>query len=160
MKDEKLKKLEKELRYLVIDERKKELDAYSNIIEGNVKVEDLAKEIYLKRGIDYNAIKKDGLFNNLGATVSEFGSLFKNKTGDTKKKMIFEIIYMVVLVVLLKVPFDLVRDVGYDYIELLTTNDLLYTLWNLAFLLLYTIVLICTLIYLIRNFNKKYRDMK
>ena len=72
--------------------------------------------------------------------------------------MYLEIVYIVLLLILMKIPFDLVRDIGYEYIELLTTNSLFYTLWNFAFLLLYTITLICSVIVLIRNFNKKYKD--
>lgn len=159
MKEEKLKKLEHELRFLQTDERKKELASYEAGIEGNVKVKDLAREIYQKRGIDYSKLK-GGIFDNVGDTVTEFGTLFKNKTGDTKRKMIIDIIYIVILSVLIKVPFDLVRDIGYEYIELLSSNGTVFTLWRLAFLLLYTIVLLCTIIILIRSFNKKYRNAK
>ena len=34
--------------------------------------------------------------------------------------MVVEIIYIVVILLLLKIPFDLVRDIGYDYLELLS----------------------------------------
>ena len=72
--------------------------------------------------------------------------------------MIRDILIMVLLLVLLKIPFDFVRDLGFDYISVLTTNNTLYTIWNLVFLVLYTIVFICTLIVLMRNFNTKYRS--
>ena len=56
----------------------------------------------------------------------------------------------------MKIPFDLIRDIGYEYIELISNNSILITTWNLVFLLLYTITIICVAIVLIRNFNKKY----
>ena len=72
--------------------------------------------------------------------------------------MIVEIIYMVILLILIKVPFDLVSDIGLDYIEIFSTNNVLRVLWQLAFMLLYTVTLVCTLLVLLRNFNKKYRN--
>lgn len=156
MKNEKLEKLEKELRFLIEVERKKELAVYEKSLADNVKVEDIAREIYQKRGIDYSKLH-NGIFDNLESNITEFGSLFKNKDSSIRKKMIIDIIYIVIIVVFMKVPFDLIRDIGYDYIELLSTNNTIFILWRLAFLLLYTIVLICTLIIFIRNFNKKYR---
>ena len=74
--------------------------------------------------------------------------------------MIIDIVYFVILLLLIKIPFDLVRDIGYEYLEMLSTNNTLYTLWNLAFLLIYTITLICTAIVLIKNFNSKYVNNK
>lgn len=156
MKEEKLKKLEKELRFLLVEERKKELDTYSASIQDNTNVKDIAKEIYTKRGIDYQKINKEDIMD----TLVEFGSIFKNKDSNTKKKMIVDIIYMVLIVILIKVPFDLIRDVGYDYIDVLTPNSILYVLWRLLFLVLYTIVMVSTLILLIRNFNKKYKAIE
>ena len=152
MKEEKLKKLEKELRFLLAEERKKELDTYSASIQDNTNVKDIAKEIYTKRGIDYQKINKEDIMD----TLVEFGSIFKNKDSNTKKKMIVDIIYMVLIVILIKVPFDLIRDVGYDYIDVLTPNSI----WRLLFLVLYTIVMVSTLILLIRNFNKKYKAIE
>ena len=70
--------------------------------------------------------------------------------------MVIDIVYLVLLIILLKIPFDLVRDIGYEYIEMLSTNNLFYTLWNLAFLLIYTITIICAFVVLVRNFNNKY----
>ncbi len=155
MKEDKLKKLAEELKYLKEEERQKELESCN--IESNLNVKELAKEIYDKRGIDYSKLNT-GLFNNIGDSINEFATIFKNS--DAKGKMVLDILYMVILVVFIKVPFDLVRDVGYDYIELLSTNNVYYKLWNLLFLIIYTIVLICTLIVLIKNFIKKYRDSK
>ena len=84
-------------------------------------------------------------------------NIFKTKDSKTKRKMLVEIIYIILLLLLLKIPFDLVRDIGYDYIELLSTNNLYYNLWNIAFLVLYTITIFCTFLVLLKNFNNKYK---
>lgn len=158
MKNERIKKLEAELKYLLDDERKKEIENYNSMLDTNkVNIKEVAKEIYHKRGINYDKLNK-GFLNNLTNTINELSTTFKNKDSATKRKMIIEIIYIVILLILIKVPFDLVRDIGYDYIELLSTNNLYYTLWNLIFLLLYTGTIICTFIVLIKNFNNKYKN--
>lgn len=158
MKEKKVKELKNELNVLLKEEVEKELILNDSKLEDEkISVKDIAKDIYLKRGIDVSKLNK-GLINNLIDNISELFNLFKNKDKKTKNKMYLEIVYIVLLLILMKIPFDLVRDIGYEYIELITTNSLFYTLWNFAFLLLYTITLICSVIVLIRNFNKKYKD--
>lgn len=158
MKEKRVKELKNELNVLLKEEVEKELILNDSKLEDEkISVKDIAKEIYLKRGIDVSKLNK-GLINNLIDNISELFNLFKNKDKKTKNKMYLEIVYIVLLLILMKIPFDLVRDIGYEYIELITTNSLFYTLWYFAFLLLYTITLICSVIVLIRNFNKKYKD--
>ncbi|MBQ7031349.1 MAG: hypothetical protein IJN13_03130 [Bacilli bacterium] len=158
MKEKRVKELKNELNVLLKEEVEKELILNDSKLEDEkISVKDIVKDIYLKRGIDVSKLNK-GLINNLIDNISELFNLFKNKDKKTKNKMYLEIVYIVLLLILMKIPFDLVRDIGYEYIELITTNSLFYTLWNFAFLLLYTITLICSVIVLIRNFNKKYKD--
>ena len=158
MKENRIKQLRNELNFLLKDEIEKELIEYNAKIEDeSISVKEIAKEIYLKRGLDVSKLKK-GFVNNLIDNINEMASLFKNKDKITKNRMYLEIVYILLLLILIKIPFDLVRDIGYEYIELITTNSLFYTLWNLIFLLLYTITFVCSFIVLIRNFNKKYKD--
>lgn len=158
MKENRIKQLRNELNFLLKDEIEKELIEYNAKIEDeSIRIKEIAKEIYLKRGLDVSKLKK-GFVNNLIDNINEMASLFKNKDKITKNRMYLEILYILLLLILIKIPFDLVRDIGYEYIELITTNSLFYTLWNLIFLLLYTITFVCSFIVLIRNFNKKYKD--
>ena len=158
MKEKNIKNLENELRYLTNEVKMADIEKYNNVLANDkVDIKKIAEEIYLSHGINYAKLNK-GFFNNLIETITEFGSLFKNKTGNIKGKMFLEMLCMVLILVFLKVPFDFVRDLGFDYIELLTNNNVLYVIWNLVFLFLYTIVFICTLVVLMCNFNSKYRD--
>ena len=158
MKEDRIKRLSKELKYLTDIEKQKEIAYYNNVLENNdVNIKDIAKEIYLRRGIDYNKLNR-GIINNIINTITDLTTVFKNKDSKTKGKMITEIIYIAIILLLLKIPFDLIRDIGYDYIELLSTNNLYYNLWNIAFLILYTITIFCTFIVLIKNFNAKYNN--
>ena len=152
--EDKIKLLEKELKYLTKDAIKEELAMNKSRLEKE-EVRIIANDIYLNRGLDITKLKRNitsNLINDLGTAFSGFN----NKDKSIKRSMIIDIIYFVILLLLIKIPFDLVRDVGYEYIEMLSTNNTLYILWNLAFLLLYTITLICTAIVLIKNFNNKY----
>lgn len=152
--EDKVKLLEKELKYLTKDAIKEEISMNKNRLEKE-EVRVIANDIYLNRGLDITKLKRNitsNLMNDLGSAFSGF----KEKDKTIKKSMIIDIIYFVILLILIKIPFDLVRDIGYEYIEMLSTNNMFYTLWNLAFLLLYTITLICTAIVLIKNFNSKY----
>lgn len=159
MKDDNIKKLNNELKFLTDAERQKEIANYNVALESNnADIKAIAKEIYLRRGIDYAKLNK-GLFNNIINTITDLSTIFKNKDSKVKRKMIVEIIYIVLVLLLLKIPFDLVRDVGYDYIDLLSTNNTYYVLWNVLFLVLYTITIFCTFIVLIRNFNNKYKNI-
>lgn len=152
--DDKIKKLEKELKYLTKDVIKEEIEKNKNRLE-NEDAKIIANDIYLNRGLDITKLKRN-ITSNLINDFSSAFSDFKNKDKDTKKRMIIDIIYFVLLLLLMKIPFDLIRDIGYEYIELISNNSILITTWNLVFLLLYTITIICVAIVLIRNFNKKY----
>lgn len=150
------KQFKKELEYLTKEELGKELSLNKNNIENtNIDLKTLAREIYAKRGLDVSKIKK-GFLNSLVDELTKFSSLFYEKEKGTKGKMILEVVYIVILLVLLKIPFDLVRDIGLDYIMLMTTKTIYSNLWSFILLILYTITIICTFLVLIRNFNKKY----
>jgi len=156
--DNKIKALEKELKYLTKDAIKEEIAMNKSRLEKE-NVREVANDIYLNRGLDITKLKRNitsNLINDLGIAFSGF----KEKDKATKKNMIIDIVYFVILLLLIKIPFDLVRDIGYEYLEMLSINNTLYTLWNLAFLIIYTITLICTAIVLIKNFNSKYVNNK
>ncbi len=149
-------KLFKELKYLKNDIRNSEMESAKEKLDNpKIPIKEIAIEIYDRRGIDYNKLEK-GSFNNIETLVSDFSNSFKGKDKKTTRKMILELIYILLIVILLKIPFDLVNDIGYEYIEILSTKQLYYNLWNIGFLILYTITFIATAIVLIRNFNEKY----
>lgn len=149
-------KLFKELKYLKDDIRNSEMESAKEKLDNpKIPIKEIAIEVYDRRGIDYNKLEK-GSFNNIETLVSDFSNSFKGKDKKTTRKMILELIYILLIVILLKIPFDLVNDIGYEYIEILSTKQLYYNLWNIGFLILYTITFIATAIVLLRNFNEKY----
>ncbi len=158
MKEENIKKLEKELKYLLKEERDKEITKYEFLLANeNINIKGLAEKIYYERGIDYKKLQT-GLFNNLSSTFNTFSSLIKSKDPQTRKKMIFELIYIVLVLSLIKLPFDFIRDIGYNYLDILGANHTIDLIWQLIFLILYTITLIVCLVMFIKNFNNKYKN--
>lgn len=152
--EDKIKKLEKELKYLtkdaIIEEVNKNKD---RLVKEDVRV--IANDIYLSRGLDITKLKRNvtsNLISDLGLVFNNF----KNKDKKIKNSMIIDIVFDILLLILLKIPFDLVRDLGYEYFDILALNETYYILYNLGCLLLYTVVLICTTIVVIKYFNNKY----
>ena len=155
MKENKINKLRSELKYLVEEERENEIKKISKKIDENTDVKKIAQEIYLERGLDYHKLNTN-IFLRLINEITNVVEVFKNKNGKDKRKMILEIVYIILLLILIKIPFNLVCDIGLEYINVISNNKVLNYIWNLAFLLLYTITIICTLIVLLRNFINKY----
>lgn len=167
-KEDYLKKLEKELRFLTKEELNKEIDCYNKYFSGEEEKgisfnetvsslgapKELSKKIYLKRGIDPTKLKGN-FVNNIITSIVNIINAFKNPN-NSKKKMTIDLIYMFLLLILVKLPFNLVRDIGFDYIFLASKSPIIETLWYLLFLVLYTITAICIFIVLARGFNKKY----
>ena len=152
--DNKINELRKELKYLTKEAIELEIENNKNKLEKN-NVKQIAKEIYVSRGLDVDKLNNN-ITSNLTNDISTFFNSFNGKDKITKRKMVFDIIYLIILIILLKIPFDLVRDVGYEFVEILTTNSTFKLLWDLAFLLLYTITAICTFRVLVKNFNNNY----
>lgn len=157
MKDKRIKELRSELKYLLDVEIEKEINNYSEKInDESYEIKKLAEEIYLKRGLNLDKIKSKNAFKNIISLFNELLLIFDNNQGK-KKQMIIEIIYTIVLLILLKIPFNLIRDVGYEYIDIFSSNLLFTKIWNILFVILYTITIISGFITFIKNFVKKYK---
>ena len=162
-KQEYLNKLRRELYYLTKEELNKEIECYDKyfsnksekqVVESLGSPKELARKIYNKRGIDSSKLNKN-FVSNVTESFVNLNSAFKNKKNDTKK-MVIDILYMFIIIILVKFPFDLVKDIGFNYLEILTKNSTLELIWNLGFLILYTVVALSIFVILVRNFSKKY----
>ncbi len=162
-KEEYLNKLKKELCYLTKEELKKEMNCYDKYFSTKKEDEaykslgspkELARKIYLKRGIDSSKLKRN-FISNVSEAFVNINNAFKDKNNDPKK-MALDILYMFLIIIFIKFPVDLVKDIGASYLEILTKNSTLELIWNLGFLFIYTIVALSAFIILSRNFSKKY----
>lgn len=155
MENERIKRLRKELKYLTEEEIDKEIANYKDIKAKDIK--NVAKKIYLSRGIDYQKLNMN-IISELINEITSIYNIFKKQDKKGKINIILNIVYTIILLILMKVPFILVRDIGYDYLRILSTNKILFVLWNLIFLVLYTVTAFCAFIVLIRSFTSKNKD--
>ena len=65
---------------------------------------------------------------------------------------------MFILIILIKIPFIYVRDIISTIFGVLITNNILGTIWNLAFELLYALTAILIFIKMIKNKAKDYEN--
>lgn len=149
-----LKELKYQLRYLNKETIDEELKNYENLPDYNLKPEDEANKIYQKRGLNVKVTKKTSLFDAISKIIDAIKS--KNKKIITDLVLFF--VYIFILIILIKIPFIYIRDTISSIFSVLVNNDILYTIWSLAFELLYAITAILIFIHLIKNKAKDYEN--
>lgn len=149
-----LKELKYQLRYLNKETIDEELKNYENLPDYNLKPEDEANKIYQKRGLNVKVTKKTSLFDAISKIIDAIKS--KNKKIITDLVLFFA--YIFILIILIKIPFIYIRDTISSIFSVLVNNDILYTIWSLAFELLYAITAILIFIHLIKNKAKDYEN--
>lgn len=149
-----LKELKYQLRYLNKETIDEELKNYENLPDYNLKPEDEANKIYQKRGLNVKVTKKTSLFDAISKIIDAIKS--KNKKIITDLVLFF--VYIFILIILIKIPFIYIRDTISSIFIVLVNNDILYTIWSLAFELLYAITAILIFIHLIKNKAKDYEN--
>lgn len=149
-----LKDLKYQLRYLNKETIDEELKNYENLPDYNLKPEDEANKIYQKRGLNVKVTKKTSLFDAISKIIDAIKS--KNKKIITDLVLFF--VYIFILIILIKIPFIYIRDTISSIFSVLVNNDILYTIWSLAFELLYAITAILIFIHLIKNKAKDYEN--
>ena len=149
-----LKELNYQLRYLNKETKEEELQNYENLQDYNLKPEEIANSIYKKRGLNIKVTKKTSFLDSVSVII--------NAARKKKKKRILDIIlffiYVFILIILIKIPFIYIRDTISSIFSVLINNDLLYTIWNLAFELLYALTAILIFIKFIKNKAKDYEN--
>lgn len=149
-----LKELKYQLRYLNPEALEEELKNYENLPNYNLKPEEEANKIYQKRGINIKVTKKTSLFDAISTIIDAIKSKEKKVITD----LILFFVYIFILIILIKIPFIYIRDTISSIFSVLVNNDILYTIWSLAFELLYAITAILIFIRLIKNKAKDYEN--
>ncbi len=148
-----LKELKYQLRYLSKQAQEEELKNYENT-DYNQKVEDIANAIYQKRGLNIKVTKKTSFFDS----VSQIIEAIKSKNKKVLLDLLFFFLYVFILIILIKIPFIYVRDTISTIFNVLVSNDILYTIWNLSFEILYAVTAILIFIRFIKNKAKDYEN--
>ena len=159
--------LEDKLFYLVENVRNEEINKYVTVIDNYVNMgqseenavatfgnpNDLVKAIYLSHGLDYKKIF-GGKVSGKGLK-NAFKSFYSMISGNDKKQMKNAIIYFLyinLLVVLLKVVFIFIRDMGSQMFTDLFSNHTFSKIYDISFQVLYIIVAV---ILFFKMFTKK-----
>ena len=153
-KEEFLKELKYQLRYLNKNIQEEELKSYENLENYNLKPEEIANSIYQKRGLNIKVTKKTTLFDSISTIIDAL----KSKNKKILLDLLFFFLYMFILIILIKIPFIYVRDIISTFFNVLVSNDTLYVIWNLTFELLYAITAILIFIKFIKNKAKDYEN--
>ena len=153
-KDKFLKELKYQLRYLSKEAMEEELKNYENIDNYDLKPEEIANNIYQKRGLNIKVTKKTSFLDSVSIIIDAIRKKDKKIITD----VILFFLYVFILIILIKIPFIYIRDILSSIFSILTTNNILYTIWNLAFELLYAITAILIFIRFIKNKAKDYEN--
>ena len=149
-----LKELKYQLRYLNKETIEEEIKNYENLSDYNIKPEEEANKIYQKRGLNIKVTKKTSFLD----AVSTIIDIIKTKNKKSVLDIVLFFIYMFILIILIKIPFIYVRDIISTIFGVLITNNILGTIWNLAFELLYALTAILIFIKMIKNKAKDYEN--
>ena len=143
-----------QLIYLNNTTKEEELKNYENLQDYNLKPEEEANKIYQKRGLNIKVTKKTSFLD----AVSTIIEIIKTKNKKSVLDIVLFFIYMFILIILIKIPFIYVRDIISTIFGVLITNNILGTIWNLAFELLYALTAILIFIKMIKNKAKDYEN--
>lgn len=146
-KEEFLKALRKNLKWLSKQEREEELVYYENRDNYDLDPIIIANEIYQKRGLKISLVKKIKFLDAVNILINALQS--KNK--EKLKKVLLFFLYMFFLIIIIKIPFIYIRDmISNIFIDTFKNNNT-YTLWALSLELLYAITAILIFIRMIKN---------
>ena len=146
-KDNFLKELKYQLRYLTKEALEEEL---KNNQDYNSPPEDIANNIYQKRGLNIKVARKSSFLDSI-ATIIE---AFKDKKNISNLLGFF--LYVFLLIILIKIPFSLIRDMISTIFNVFFSNEIISTIWVLTFELLYAITAILIFIKFIKNKAQEY----
>ena len=149
-----LKELKYQLRYLNKESQEEELKNYENRKDYNLKPEEEANKIYQKRGLNIKVTKKTSFLDSVSIIIDAA----RKKDKKVLINLLLFFFYVFILVILIKIPFIYIRDTISTMFSIVVSTEVLYTIWNLTFELLYAITAILIFIHLIKNKAKDYEN--
>lgn len=153
-KEDFLKELKYQLRYLNKDTLEEEIQKYENLQDYNLKPEEVANNIYQKRGLNIKVTKKTSFLDSVSIIID----VIKRKDKKIIIDLLLFFLYIFLLIILIKIPFIYIRDMVSTIFNVLVTNEILSTIWNLSFELLYALTAILIFIKFIKNKAKDYEN--
>ena len=162
--------LNTKLIYLVDSEKNKEIDKYVSVIDNYIKMgqtetdavasfgdpNDLVTAIYLSHGLDYKKLYTGGTsFKGFKGALKRFFNIISGQDKKEAKNAILYVLYLILLVILLKIGFILVRDTLSTMIEDLLGNGIINKIYYLSFEIIYVL---CAILVFVKMFTKKFKN--
>lgn len=143
-----------------IEEEKKQGRTEEEILS-KLNIEEIAKNILENRGINLEkALKKNNIIykkiEDLCYTINRIVDAMSKNTAKENTKIILNILIIVLVVCLLKIPFIFVKDLGLTIIEIFN-NSILTKVWDIIFEILYVIVAVIVFVTIFTNW---FKDLK
>lgn len=105
-----------------------------------------------------NKMKKEFWLKRFYNELVDLSTILKNSDGKARMRIILDLLFLVVITCILKIPFIFIRDLGDNVIEALFSSDtFLFALWGLLLELVYVVV---ALSFFIKTFEKWFKNMK
>lgn len=160
--------LNEKLYFLVDNIRNEEISKYETVIDNYINMgqseenavasfgnpDDLVKAIYLSHGLDYKKVFTGNL--SVKGVKGSFKNFYSQISGNDKKKAksaILSFLYIIILIILLKIVFIFVRDMGSQFLSDLFSNKIFSKVYYVSFEVLYILVAI---IIFFKMFTKKF----
>lgn len=120
---------------------------------------DIQREVAEKYSKDSKKVlKKENGIQDFYKNLKNFGKIIKNSEGKKKGKIFFDLLLLILITCILKIPFLFLRDIGDRYIATFLDNNLHFLAsWGLIIEIIYIIVAIS---FFIRTFQKWFKNLK
>lgn len=157
------------LDYLVETEKNKEIEKYKSVIDNYVNmgqseveavsslgsVDDLVSAIYLSHGLDYKKIST-GKVTGKGLKIAfkNFYNAVTNKDKKVAGSALLYFLYLILLIILLKVVFIFIRDMGSQVFSDISVNSTVDKIYGIIFNVLY---IASAILLFIKLFVKKFK---
>ena len=156
-----IKEIEARLDILTEEARRSEISALEKNNNPNINVDIVVSNILKRRGIDESKVsKKTGIvtktFDTLFKTVNNVVEAMDNNTAKQNAKIILDILLLILVVILLKIPFEFVCDLG-EQVMVDFVHPRVLDIWNVAFEIIYVIVAV---VVFINIFNRWFSKLK
>lgn len=165
-----LHSLRKHLSFLEKEELEREVLYYINQIDSSKSSDEeviksfgsmnsIIKKVCKKHKINYkNITKKENWFKKFYNELIDLSSVLKNSDGKTRMNILLDLLLLVIVTCVLKIPFIFIRDLGDRLTEtLLNSNIAVLAMWGLLNEISYVIL---ALTFFIKTFDKWFQNIK
>lgn len=102
--------------------------------------------------------KKEFWFTRFYNELVDLSTILKNSDGKKRMRILLDVLFLIAITCILKIPFIFVRDLGDNAVTvLLDSNTNFLAIWGLLIELIYVIV---ALSFFIKTFEKWFKNMK